>query len=648
MLHRFLSLLLLASAWPVCAAAQSEWIRPTDNLVVEGVPPIPSSLADEVRYYNDLRPSGLRGWHPVQRTMLIGRRVEQVSQVFDVASPGATPKQITNFAESLDGTSYFPADPGTLLLVKDFNGNENYQFYRYSIATRDTVLLTDGKSRHTSPRFSHTGGKLVYMSTKRTGRDADVYIMDPTRPASERRLAELEGAGWGVADWSRDESTLLLHQFISAAESYLWLLDVATGTKRLLVAKPTQGRDAFGGAQFSVDGRTVYATTTRGSDMQRLVRIDRASGSITPMMPELTWELERFELSFDGTTIAYIVNEAGLSRLGLIDVASGRELPAPKLPPGVLFGLEWRRGAREIAFTFNSAQSPSDVWSYDLEAQALSRWTTTDLGAREASSFPVPELIRWKSFDSLEITGFMTRPARSHPGRRPVVISIHGGPASQWRPTFLGRWNYLLNDLGVVIIAPNIRGSSGFGEKFEQLDNGYLRENSVKDIGALLDWIAKQPDLDPQRVMVTGGSYGGYMSLAVSVHYAERIRCAVDIVGISNYVTFLTNTADYRRDLRRVEYGDERDTAMRAFLQRISPLTNAEKIVKPIFIVQGANDPRVPLTEAEQMVRRLRAIGTPVWYLMAKDEGHGFSRRSNQEFEFYATVMFMRSHLLGN
>ncbi len=533
-----------------------------------------------------------------------------------------------------------------MLLIDDVGGNENYQFYRYTIGTRDTTLLTDGRSRYTSPLFSNTGSRLAYLTTRRNGRDADLYVMDPDNGGPDRLLAQLEGSGWGVSDWSSDDSTLLLSQFISATESYLWLIDVATGARQLLTPRQEKTAERFGGGRFSADDRTIYTSSTRGSDVERIVAIDRATGSLRPMMPGVTAELDDFELSHDGTTIAYVLNEAGLSRLGFLDVATGRQRTAPELPPGVIGGLKWRRTARELAFTFNSAQSPSDIWSYDVDANTLSRWTTTDLSPRSAESFVAPQPIRWPSFDSLMITGFLYRPPSSFRGKRPVVISIHGGPASQSRPNFLGRWNYVLNDLGVAIIYPNVRGSVGFGQAFEQLDNGYLRENSVKDIGALLDWISRQPDLDAERVMVMGGSYGGYMSLAVSARYADRIRCAIDIVGISNFVSFLNNTADYRRDLRRVEYGDERDTAMRAFLERISPLTHYRKITKPMFIVQGANDPRVPLTEAEQMVERLRALGTPTWYLMAKDEGHGFAKRGNQEFEFYATLMFLRKFLL--
>ena len=226
-----------------------------------------------------------------------------------------------------------------------------------------------------------------------------------------------------------------------------------------------------------------------------------------------------------------------------------------------------------------------------------------------------------------------------------MLISIHGGPESQARMGFAGRTNYLIQELGLVVIQPNVRGSSGYGKTFLTLDNGKLREDSVKDIGALLDWVATQSDLDASRVVVTGGSYGGYMSLAVATHYADRIAGSIDVVGISHFVTFLQNTETYRRDLRRVEYGDERDPDMRAHLERISPLTQAHRIRKPLMVVHGKNDPRVPYTEAEQIVSRVRANGTPVWYLRADNEGHGFARKENADYQFYATVLFLQQVL---
>jgi dipeptidyl aminopeptidase/acylaminoacyl peptidase len=262
------------------------------------------------------------------------------------------------------------------------------------------------------------------------------------------------------------------------------------------------------------------------------------------------------------------------------------------------------------------------------------------------ATFPEPELVRWKSFDGRMISGFLYRPPARFSGKRPVAVSIHGGPEGQARPQFLARHNYWLNELGVALLYPNIRGSAGYGKTFLKLDNGRLREDAYKDVGALLDWIKTRPDLDADRVMVGGASYGGHVALAAGTLYNDRVRCLLDIVGISNLVTFLQNTESYRRDLRRAEYGDERDPEMRAFLEGIAPVHNADKLKRPLFIVQGKNDPRVPLSEAEQMVATIRTNGTPVWYLLAKDEGHGFSKKKNVDYPFYASVLFMQKYLL--
>jgi dipeptidyl aminopeptidase/acylaminoacyl peptidase len=253
--------------------------------------------------------------------------------------------------------------------------------------------------------------------------------------------------------------------------------------------------------------------------------------------------------------------------------------------------------------------------------------------------------VKWKSFDGKEITGFLYR-RRELSNPTPVIINIHGGPEAQFRPGHLARNNYFINELGCAILYPNVRGSTGYGKTFVKLDNGFKREDTYKDISSLLDWIKTQPQLDANRVMVTGGSYGGHLTLAVACNYADRIRCALDVVGISNLATFLKNTESYRRDLRRAEYGDERDPKMAEFMERTAPLNNAQKITKPLFVVAGANDPRVPKSEADQIVETLKKQGTPVWYLVAKDEGHGFAKKKNADFQFYSTVQFIREFLL--
>ena len=264
------------------------------------------------------------------------------------------------------------------------------------------------------------------------------------------------------------------------------------------------------------------------------------------------------------------------------------------------------------------------------------------------TSFAEPQLIKWQTFDGKTISGFLYMPdAARYPGKRPVIVNIHGGPEGQFRPGFLGRNNYYIDEMGVAMIFPNVRGSIGYGKTFLKLDNGMHREDTYKDIGALLDWIKQNPKLDGDKIMITGGSYGGHMTWATATFYNDKICCSLPIVGMSSLVTLLEHTEAYRRDLRRVEYGDERDPQMRFYLDKIAPLNNSEKIRKPVFAVVGKNDPRVPWTESRQMLDKLKSNGIPTWFLMANDEGHGYAKKKNQDFQFYASIMFVRTFLLG-
>ena len=629
------------------SAQTAEEIAPTDNLVVEGVPKIPAALAEEAGRYAEFRAAGFASWHPTRPEMLVITRFADTYQVHRVRAPGADRTQLTFFKDNVfSGIAYDPRGGDSFLFAKDRAGDEFYQLYRYDFADGRIALVTDGKSRNTGSLWSYAGNRLVYGSTRRNGKDVDLYVVDPRDPSSDRRLADLSGGGWTSADWSPDEQRILVIEGISANETYVWVFDAVGGGRTLLTPKGGKVKVAYGAGKFSKDGKGIYLTTDRDSEFQRLVYLDLATRKQTFLTPD-TADVDEFDVSPDGVTIALVRNEKGVGVLALLDLATRQIRPVAGLPVGVASGVQWHRDGGAIGFTVASARSTYDAYSYDVRREKLERWTASETGGLNAQSFSEPELISWKSFDGLEITGFLYPPPKRFSGKRPVLIDIHGGPEGQARPEFLGRDNYFVNELGVAMILPNVRGSSGYGKTFLKLDNGFLRENSYKDIGALLDWIRGRPDLDPERVMVQGGSYGGHMTLAVATLYSDRIRCALDVVGPSNLVTFLEHTSGYRQDLRRVEYGDERDPKMREFLERIAPFNNAGKIKKPLFVVQGQNDPRVPRSESEQMVARVRQNGSPVWYLMAKDEGHGFGKKGNRDFEFYATVLFMKQFLLN-
>jgi dipeptidyl aminopeptidase/acylaminoacyl peptidase len=627
--------------------ADSGEIVPNENLVVEGIPKIPSSIAETVRPYTESRAASLSSWHPVRREMLVATRFGDTNQVHAVKMPGGDRRQLTFFPDRVTGAVYEPTKGEFFLFRKDVGGGEFFQIYRFDVATGAATLLTDGKSRNEQPVFSRQGDRIAYTSTRRNGADADLWVMDPRDPKTDRKLADLSGGGWEPLDWSPDGKKLLVAEGISVNESYLWLFDAATGEKRLLTAKGGAEKVAYGGGKFTADGSAFYTTTDLGSEYSRLVRMDLAGGRQTVLTAKLANDVDDFDVTRDGKRIAFTTNEDGANVIRVLDVATGRETKVAGLALGTVGGLRWHANGNDLGFSFSGARSPSDVYSYDAASGKLERWTESETGGLNPASFREAQLVRWKSFDGKTISGFLYTPdPAKFPGKRPVLVNIHGGPEGQSRPGYLGRTNYYLNELGVAVVYPNVRGSTGFGKTFVKLDNGVLREDSVKDIGALLDWIRTRPDLDADRIMITGGSYGGFMTLASAVMFNDRIRCSLDVVGISNFVSFLEHTEAYRRDLRRVEYGDERDPKMREFLTKISPMTNASKISKPLFVVQGANDPRVNRTESEQMVATVRKNGSPVWYLMGKDEGHGFAKKRNQDYQFFATIAFMQENLL--
>jgi dipeptidyl aminopeptidase/acylaminoacyl peptidase len=638
-----LAIILLPS---VMVLAQTPAISPGENLVVEGIPPIPTALTETVDRYTQFRFASLLSWHPTKREMLISTRFGDVPQVHRVRFPLGSRQQMTFFQEPVDGASFQPTQGDYFVFSKDVGGNEFNQNYRYDFATGDVTLLTDGKSKNSGGVWSTKGDHIIYTSTRRNQTSTDFYSLDPKNPKSDRLLSQVDSGGWGGMDWSPDDQQLLAMEFISANESNLWLINTQSGEKKLLTPKTGNTKVSYGGAVFSNDGKGLYVVSDRDSEFQRLAYLELATGKYTPLTSQIPWDVEEIDLSDDGKSLAFVTNEDGASVLHVLDTATRKEKPLPKLPLGQVSSISWHSNHQDLGFTLVSARSTADVYSINLPTGKIDRWTESETGGLNTANFSEPELVRWKSFDGKTISGFLYRPPAKFKGKRPVIINIHGGPESQFRPTFLGRLNYYLNELGVAIVFPNVRGSTGYGKTFLTLDNGFKREDSVKDIGALLDWIATQPNLDKDRILVTGGSYGGYMSLAVSTNYSDRIRAAINIVGISNFVTFLERTEGYRRDLRRVEYGDERDPKMREFLLRISPLNNAQKNKKPLFVVHGKNDPRVPLNEAEQIVKTVRKNNIPVWYLMAKDEGHGFSKKKNVDFQFYSTIMYIRETLL--
>ncbi len=620
-----------------------------DSCIAEGASVVSEAVLKESQRYTNFRAAAFLDWHPCNKSMLISTRFADGAQVHQVDFPGGARTQLTFSAEPIADASYNYKTPNYFIYLQDVGGGEWYQNFRFDLNDGKSTLLTDGKSRNTAVLWNKTSNKIAYGSTRRNGKDIDFYIQDPLDPDSARLVVQLDkGTAWSILDWSHDEQQLLALEYVSINESYLWLFDVSSGQKTLLTPRSGEEKVSHGKAVFSKNKKGVYLSNDQGSEFQRLAFLDFKTKKIKYLTAKMNivGDIEEFIVASDGKRIVFVTNENGMSKLYLLNIKDQKAHVIKEIPVGIIGRLKWHSNGKDIGFSLNSARSATDAYSYNVLKRKLTRWTTSEMGGLKADQFSEAKLITWKSFDDRAISGFMYPAAPKFTGKRPVMVVVHGGPEGQSRPGFLGRSNYFMNEMGVTLIFPNIRGSSGFGKTFLKLDNGFLREDSYKDLAALVTWIKTQPDLDSDRIMITGGSYGGHATLAMTTHYPDLFRCALSVVGMSNLVTFLENTEEYRRDLRRVEYGDEREPEMRMFLEKIAPVNLAHQVKKPLFIVQGANDPRVPARESRQMVDRVRKQGVPVWYLLANDEGHGFSKKKNQDYQFYLTVMFVQQFLL--
>jgi dipeptidyl aminopeptidase/acylaminoacyl peptidase len=527
-------------------------------------------------------------------------------------------------------------------------GNEQTQILLLDRVNYRTMLLTDGKSKYSLGPIRDDGSRMILSSTERNGRDTDLLLADPRKPDSREMLWQTKGEFWGAADWSVDGSRVLMSRYVSANESYPALLNVASKEKTDLPL-PEEGKAAVGPLRLSPDERFVYLATDSGGEFKRLARFDLEEGKYQWLSDDIPWDVTDLEVDRRGGNVAFAVNENGASRLFLLSPkAEGDELIRRelKLPLAIVSDLEFSPDGGAIGLTISRPDAPPDVYSLDVAANELTRWTFSEAGGLNPASFILPERITFKSFDGREIPGYYYKP-RGASSDKPVgvVVTVHGGPEGQFQPFFSPVIQYYLNELGVAVIAPNVRGSSGYGKTYLTLDNGLKREDSVKDIGALLDWIETREELDPQRVAVSGGSYGGYMVLASLVHYGDRFKAGIDNVGIANFITFLESTAAYRQDLRRVEYGDERDGEMRQFLTKISPANNAEKIKASLLVLHGKNDPRVPVGEAVQIADKVRKQKKSVWTVIADNEGHGFAKRDNASYARAVEALFLKEQL---
>jgi dipeptidyl aminopeptidase/acylaminoacyl peptidase len=639
------AVLALALILPTATTfGQSQILSPGANIEAVGIPPIPSSLARDVQSYAGIYGLPLAGWDPEKREIWL-KGISSATWVSVIKEPRAQPAASTIYIQSSGIYDiYFQPQGKYLAYTRDADGNETFQLYVYDIAGRKTTQLSDGKSRNTEPVWSNAGNKIVYSSTPIGDLGVNLRLIDPADPRSDRLLAKSSGNYFKAYDWSPDDKQILFCDFTFNTAGALWLVDVDSGKKSLL-AGSSERPEFLDFAQFSKDGTAVYVVTDHDSDVRRLAYIDLASRKFSYIPSNSHWDVDESQLAPDGRTIAFTTNEEGISRLHLFDVATQTEKALPTIPLGIISDLKWHANSADLAFNFKSFRTPDDVYSVNAVSGKVDCWATSFKNRLNTDNFTQPEVVHWATFDKRTLSGFLYRPPAKFPGKRPVIIDIHGGPEEQFRPGFNDEENYFVNELGVAKLYPNVRGSSGYGKKFAHLDDGVKREDAVRDIGALLDWIKTQPDLDADRVLVQGGSYGGYLALSAAWRYGGRIRGAISESGISDLASFIERTEGWRRGLQRAEFGDERIAKIREFMERTAPLNNAGKIKTPLLIIQGANDPRVPATQAASIVAATKDR-VPVWYILAKDEGHGFAQQSNREYKLYASILFVKEFLL--
>ncbi|MCP5106997.1 MAG: S9 family peptidase [bacterium] len=648
--------LLISAAAPMNAAGSKEkkeaYVKVPETIVNQNVPPIPVEIKAKMEQYSQLQTAAIAGWDPHGKGMVVATRKGDTTQLYWLDKPMGKLKQLTDYKEPVRNAEFSPnPEKNYFLFTKDVGGAENYQVFRYDLTTGKATMITDGKSRHMGIAFNHKGDSVAYVNNSRTGMFFDVYIMNPEKPSEAKLVYEAKKPAYYLpSGWFFDDRHLLVVEYMSANNANTLLVDTVSGKVENITPK-SAGPQVFVMAAASKDGKYVYGITDRGSEFRKMVRMERATKKIEVITGNIPWDVETrgAAVSKDMKKSVFVANEGGINRLYLLDLETLKYKPVTAVPEGLISGLNFDNEGKRVFMNINNARMSRDVFQLDLEKMKLTRWTKSDTAGLELTSFVMPQLIEFPTFDKVDgkprmIPAFYYKPVTKTGRPYPVIISIHGGPEGQFLPSFRSFNSYLVNELGIAVIAPNVRGSEGYGKSYLLMDNWEKREDSVKDIGALLDWIAGRKELDKNRVAVSGGSYGGYMVLASMVHFSDRLACGVDIVGISNFVTFLKNTSDYRRDLRRVEYGDERKIG--DFLNKISPSTSAHKIKKPLFVIQGKNDPRVPASEAEQIVATVRKNKVPVWYQLATNEGHGFRKKYNRDFMNYSILRFLQEFLL--
>ena len=634
----------------VASNSYSQDRREVGNMILEDIPEIPLEIKSRIQQYQNTRSANFVDWLPNNQGILMSTRFGNTSQLHTLNFPAGARNQLSFFDEPLTNGSFCPSpDYNGFLFTKDIGGNEYAQIYWFNMDTRNSEMISDGESKNFGIQWSNKGDQFAFTSSRRNKKDFDIYVSHMNFPKQAVIKVDQGNGYWAVSDWSPDDSKLLLVQYLSSTKSNSFILDLKS--EELTPINDQDSEAVFAASGWDKTGKNIYAITNQGREFNTLVEYNIESKQITYITDDIPWNIDDGVINKLRTKAAFTVNENGFSQLYLMDLPSNKYMKVNNIPMGQIYSINFHPAKNKLGMAMNTTQTSGDIYSLDLTTMESERWTTSEVGGLDTSTFPKPELIHYETYDEVDgkkrmIPAFVYKPHKTN-GPMPVMISIHGGPESQHTPRFSSFYAFLANEMGITIIAPNVRGSAGYGKTYLKLDNGFNREDSVKDIGKLIEWIEGQPQYDKDRLAVFGGSYGGYMVLSSMYNFNDKIKCGIDIVGISNFVTFLENTEAYRRDLRRAEYGDERDPKMRAYLQSISPTNHVAEFKKPLFVIQGANDPRVPATESEQMVKSIRENNGKVWYMLAKDEGHGFRKKENRDQMTEAVALFLKEHLLN-
>ena len=599
----------------------------------------------QFQQYQFRRSAHFLAWQPGTKGLLYrdGKRI------YSLDSPGGSPQLYHHFRRKTPAYVHIGQAAGAnrIFFTRDHKGLEDYQVYSIAAGGRIAKRHSHARHRSTSPVTDPTGRLLVFKSNLDEPGRIDLFCREVGSRTPARKLLPGISDQGRLLDWSADSGRLLVTKARSVTQASLYLVDIQAQQAREIRDLPSV---AFTLAQFLPGSDDLLWVSNEGGDYQRLFLFDAATGLHRPITPALQEDIIALDVAPDGASVAFATLREGQSAVYWMVLDEQLPHEVPELPIGVVTALEYHPKGAQVAIGMRGRDWPAEVFSFRFPDNQLLRWTNAGSSRIGEVAFSKPRLFYYPTFDSLSgaprmIPAFQYRPVRKK-GPFPVVVNLHGGPESQALPVYSPWKQWLVNELGVVVIEPNFRGSAGYGTAFLQLDDGMQRTDVVQDIGALLDWIAVQPDLDARKVLVSGESYGGYLALASAIDYPDRLRAVICGFGVGDWVGFLSNTRPYRRGLRRAEFGDERQDSVRRFLQRISPLQHTDRIACPVLLLAGQNDPRVPLSNFRALVEALDRHGKDFKAVLGLGEGHGFVRKANVRAKLNIEIDFIREQLL--